>query len=1043
MLIGFLILYLLNFPCSSLLRENWYPKSLPCDVLKKENKSVLVDCSDRHLTEIPQGIPTNVTNLTLTINHISRISTHSFAQLKDLVEIDFRCNCVPVKVGPKDNICTQRLIVEERSFALLQNLKSLYLDGNQLIEFPRGLPSNLLLLSLEINNIISISKSNLSELNNIEMLYLGQNCYHRNPCNVPFKIEKDALQDLKKLSVLSLKSNNLTFVPVGLPNSLKELYLYNNAIQSIQEHDLVNVSFLEVLDLSGNCPRCYNSPFPCIPCPNNAPLQIHYKAFASLKNLRILRLHSNSLRTIPKIWFKYTSNLQVLDLSENFLASEISTLPFLQLVPSLKSLDLSFNFNLQVYPTELNLSSTFSSLKSLEILRIRGYVFQKLKKDNLMPLVCLKNLTILDLATNFIKAVDFSVFQLFHSLQTIILSNNKISPSGGSDLTSCEESNLSSEQYFDRTFQEVHYFEYDENARKCKSKDKEHFTSQVILNHDCQSYGKTLDLSQNNIFFLKPTDFTNLHFIKCLNLSGNAISQTLNGTEFGPLKQLKYLDFSNNRLDLLYSTAFQELTELEVLDISNNEHYFLAEGVTHVFNFTENLKKLTSLIMNNNKISTSTNRHIVSDSLRKLEFKGNYLNILWKDGDTRYLHFFKNLNNLYNLDISYNSLTFLLPGVFEGLPTSLKVLHLSNNELKTFNWDKLYLLKNLHTLDLSNNYLTTVPEELSKCTTSVEILNLSKNKIKNLSKYFLRGAFFLKKLDLSDNKIQYIGYSSFPEDVLDNLTILFLEGNPFKCNCDAVWFVSWINRTTVNIPNLVTGVKCSGPGTHRGQSLVLLDMYTCQQENINVIMYSLSASFIICLIVICVSSHLFFGDVWYIYHLFKAKINSYNQLHKFCYDALIMYDTKDSDVSDWVFKELVNILEKQGDKMFNLCLEERDFVPGQPFLDNLTESIQISRKTVFVLTRGYVKGGHFKTAFYLAHQRLIDEKLDVIILIMLEKTLQRSKYLRLRKRLGRNSVLYWPKNPNSHRYFWHCLKTELSTDNKMEYDKKFKRLFIR
>ncbi|OCT95201.1 toll-like receptor 7 [Xenopus laevis] len=1036
LLLPFLI-FTLTF--SVLLATNWFPKSLPCDVTQEAKGTIIVvDCSDRHLTAIPWGIPTNVTNLTLTINHIPSISVHSFTEFPHLVELDFRCNCVPAKVGPKDNVCTKRLVVEDRSFASLKGLKSLYLDGNQLIEFPKGLPPNLLLLSLEVNNIFSISRNNLSELINIQMLYLGQNCYHRNPCNGSFKIGKDAFEDLKNLSILSLKSNNLSYVPGGLSDSLKELYLYNNAIQDIEEHDLENLGNLEVLDLSGNCPRCYNSPFPCTPCPNDAPIQIHPKAFSSLKNLRVLRLHSNSLRSISEQWFQNTKNLQELDLSENFLASEISTAHFLNYIPRLKNLDFSFNFELQVYPSDLKLAPTFSRLASLETLRIRGYVFQKLKKSNLMPLVHLANLTLLDLATNFIKVADFSLFPMFKSLRTIILSNNKISPSGESNLDSCSASQASSEHYMDRTFQEVHYFEYDENARKCKSKVKERFTFDLFLNEDCQAYGHTLDLSQNNIFFVKPTDFTNLHFLKCLNLSGNAISQTLNGTEFRHLNRLKYLDFSNNRIDLLYSTAFQELTELEVLDISNNEHYFLAEGITHVFNFTKNLKHLRKLMMNNNKISTSTNSHLVSQSLRILEFKGNKLNNLWKDGDTRYLNFFKNLNKLHVLDISENSLTFVPPGVFEGMPNNLSDLSLARNNLKTFSWDKLHLLGKLRVLDLSSNYLTTVPRELSNCTSSIVRLILGNNKIKKLTTYFLKGSFSLKYLDLSANLIQNIGQSSFPEDVLDNLTALLLQGNPFKCNCNLVWFVSWINKTKVNIPNLVTDVTCSGPGAHRGQSLVLLDLYTCEQYHLNLILHSLSASFIICLMVVSVSSHYFYWDFWYIYHLFKAKINGYKRLPKCCYDALIMYDTKDFAVSDWVLNDLVNILEKQGNKMLNLCLEERDFLAGQPFIDNLSESIQISRKTVFVLTRKYVKKGHFKTAFYIAHQRLIEEKVDVIILILLEKALQRSRYLRLRKRLCANSVLYWPSNPNSHSYFWHCLKSAIATDNQMAYDKHFK-----
>uniref|UniRef100_A0A8C0IRH9 Toll like receptor 7 n=1 Tax=Chelonoidis abingdonii TaxID=106734 RepID=A0A8C0IRH9_CHEAB len=964
--------------------DEWFPKSLPCDVKVEASKAnIIVDCSDRRLTEIPHGIPRNTTNLTLTINHIPNIYPTSFVHLDNLVEIDFRCNCVPVRLGPKDHVCTRRLQIQNSSFATLTKLESLYLDGNQLSEIPRGLPPNLHLLSLEANSIFSITKENLSELGNVEMLYLGQNCYYRNPCNVSFEIEEAAFQDLRNLTVLSLKSNNLTYIPHNLSSTLKELYLYNNMIQKVQEHDLNDLYNLEILDLSGNCPRCYNVPFPCTPCPNNAPIWIHHKAFDALKQLKILRLHSNSLHNVPSSWFKNTKNLKVLDLSQNFLAKEIGEACFLNFIPNLVELDLSFNFELQVYSSFLNLSKTFSSLSHLEILRVKGYVFRELSQENLRPLLRLRNLTVLDLGTNFIKLANLSEF------------NNH---------------------------------------------DKEAASFQPSVNEDCLSYGKTLDLSRNNIFFINPSDFQHLTFLKCLNLSGNAISQTLNGSEFYPLSGLKYLDFSNNRIDLLYSTAFQELKDLEILDLSDNKHYFLAEGITHKLDFTKNLTFLKKLMMNGNEISTSTNMGMESHSLQILEFKGNHLDVLWRDGDTRYLSFFKNLTNLEHLDISYNSLSFLPPGAFEGMPPRLKVLSLTNNMLKSFNWGKLPCLEKLETLDLSNNLLSTVPLELSNCSATLHKLILKNNRIRWLTKYFLRDAFQLKYLDLSSNKIQIIKKSSFPENVISNLEMLLLHGNPFKCICDAVWFVWWINQTEVTIPLLATDVTCAGPGAQKGKSVILLDLYSCELDSSHVILFSVSASAILCLIVFTVTSHLYFWDVWYSYHFCTAKIKGYRRLHspETCYDAFISYDNEDPAVTEWILKELVENLEDQKDKQFNLCLEERDWLPGQPVLDNLSQSIQLSRKTIFVLTNKYTTSGIFKTAFYMAHQRLMDEKVDVIILIFLERVLKKSRYLRLRKRLCSSSVLEWPTNPRSQCYFWQCLKNAIATNNDMTYNKLFR-----
>nr|XP_021520080.1 toll-like receptor 7 [Meriones unguiculatus] len=1019
----------------------WFPKTLPCNVTQDPSEThVIVDCTDKHLTEIPEGIPTNTTNLTLTINHIPSISPDSFRRLNHLEEIDLRCNCVPILLGSKANVCTKRLQIKPQSFSELSDLKSLYLDGNQLLEIPQDLPQSLQLLSLEANNIFFITKENLTKLVNIEALYLGQNCYYRNPCNVSYSIEKDAFSIMKNLKVLSLKDNNITEVPTTLPSNLTHLYLYNNIIKNIGEDDFKNLTQLQVLDLSGNCPRCYNVPYVCTPCENNSPLNISQNAFDSLIGLKVLRLHSNSLKYVNNEWFKNMQNLQELDLSQNYLAREIEKASFLEHLPNLVQLDLSFNYELQVYHASITLPPSLSSLKNLKILHIKGYVFKELKNTSLSALHELPNLEVLDLGTNFIKIADLNIFKKFENLKIIDLSVNKISPSEESrEFGFCPNTRTSVDEHGPQVLETLHYFQYDEYARSCRFKNKDLPTS-LPSNTDCHKYGQTLDLSRNNIFFIKPSDFQHLSFLRCLNLSGNTIGQTLNGSELRPLKELQYLDFSNNRLDLLYSTAFQELKKLEVLDLSSNSHYFQAEGITHMLNFTKKLKHLKKLMMNDNDISTSASRTMESGSLRILEFRGNHLDILWREGDNRYLDFFKNLSKLEELDISRNSLKSLPDGVFEGMPPNLMTLSLAENGLRSFSWGKLQLLKHLEILDLSYNQLKILPARLANCSKTLMKLILKNNQIRHLTKYFLEDAFQLNYLDLSSNKIQVIQKTSFPENVLNNLQMLLLHHNHFVCNCEAVWFVWWVNHTNVTIPYLATDVTCVGPGAHKGQSLVSLDLYTCELDLTNLILFSVSISSILFLMVVMTTSHLFFWDMWYIYYFWKAKIKGYQHLQSMesCYDAFIVYDTKDSAVTEWVLQELVAKLEDPREKHFNLCLEERDWLPGQPILENLSKSIQLSKKTVFVMTQNYAKTESFKVAFYLSHQRLMDEKVDVIILIFLEKPLQKSKFLQLRKRLCRSSVLEWPANPQAHPYFWQCLKNALTTDNHVAYSRVFK-----
>ncbi|XP_068602166.1 toll-like receptor 7 [Brachionichthys hirsutus] len=1026
----------------------YYPKTLPCNVSESNNGSMVkVDCTESSLKAIPRGIPRGATNLTLTINHIPRLNSTSFLGLDNLTEIDMRCNCVPIKIGPKDHVCTESVTIEENAFSSLRGLRALYLDGNQLSSIPKGLPSNLILLSLEVNHIYCISEANFSEIRNVEMLYLGQNCYYRNPCNVSYEIEDGAFLQLNNLKLLSLKSNNLSFIPHQLPTSLKELYLYNNNIQEVTDEDFQTLTDLEILDISGNCPRCYNAPFPCNPCPNNSPLKISRTAFKMLTKLKTLRLHSNSLKRVEPEWFASTAELRVLDLSSNFLASEIGVAAFPHFLGKLEELDLSFNYELQRYPQTLRLSHSFSSLRSLKIFRLQGFVFQQLKAVSIAPLKALTNLEVIDLGTNFIKMTDLSILMELKSFKIINLSNNKISsPSDGQDAVGfpggepLHWSPMSgATQYSSEEVREIHYFRYDEYARSCKDKDKELGVITSFINGRCSQFGKALDMSRNNIFFLH-SRFLNLTELGCLNLSGNAMSQSLNGSEFTFLTNLQYLDFSSNRLDLLYSTAFQELKSLVVLDISSNNHYFESEGLTHMLNFTRNMKNLKILLMNNNQISTSTNTEMESGSLERLEFRHNRLDMLWRDGDTRYVNYFKKLLNLTVLDISYNNLNFIPQQVFSGLPDKLETLYIRSNKLKAFAWGKLQFLHNLKVLDLSGNSLTTVPHMLANCTKSIRELILHNNQILKLTPDFLKDAYSLKYLDLSFNRIGHVEKSSFPDDVVNQMEMLLLHNNKFMCSCNAAWFVSWLNWTTVTIPRLATDVTCASPGAQRGHPVVSVDLLACQHRYISIIIFILTTSITLSVLTLSISSHLFMWDVWYIYHFCRAKMKGYGRLHSqsSVYDAFVIYDKEDPAVTEWVMKEMCAHLERPGERQLRLCVDERDWIPGCPLIDNLSRSIHKSKRTVFILTNKYIKSGNFTTAFYMAHQRLMDEKNDVIVLIFLEKVPCNSRYLRLRKRLYKRSVLEWPANPQAQPYFWFSLTNVLATESHKQYSNLFK-----
>lgn len=356
--------------------------------------------------------------------------------------------------------------------------------------------------------------------------------------------------------------------------------------------------------------------------------------------------------------------------------------------------------------------------------------------------------------------------------------------------------------------------------------------------------------------------------------------------------------------------------------------------------------------------------------------------------------------------------------------------------LNFFNWSLLEYFPHLRLLDLSGNQLFFLTNSLSTFASSLETLLLSRNRISHLPSNFLSGASSLVHLDLSSNQLKMLNRSTFETKTATKLTVLELGGNPFDCTCDLGDFREWMDANlNVRIPRL-TDVICASPGDQEGKSIVSLDLTTCVSDTIAAIFCFLTFSVTISVMLAALAHHWFYWDAWFIYHVCLAKVKGYRSLStsQTFYDAYISYDTKDASVTDWVINELRFHLEESEDKNVLLCLEERDWDPGLAIIDNLMQSINQSKKTIFVLTKKYAKNWNFKTAFYLALQRLMEENMDVIVFILLEPVLQHSQYLRLRQRICKSSILQWPDNPKAEGLFWQSLKNVVLTANDSRYN---------
>lgn len=992
----------------------WMSAKFPCDVTTFNTSKILFNCRGRRLDAVPHGITGNATDLDLSENYIKTIQLEDFSGLLNLTYLNLNW-------ANKNN-----KVIIKANFKNLTKLQELKLSGLRLNEIPQTIPASVEILKLSYNQITFVNNRSLAGLTNLTKLRLSRNCYFGNLCGKHMEIDNNSFADLTKLQNLDLSFNNLSHVPTGLPQSLNMLKLSSNRIQHIFKDDFSGLSQLKTLIIKRNCPRCENSPHPCVPCPNG-PLNIDTEAFENLNHLELLSLAGNSLEYLNPAWFKSLYQLKSLFLSENFLIKSVTEeAEFLRHLPKLEIIDFSFNYVSKMYPETLRLSKAFSKLTSLKTLHMEGLVFQNIGPDTLKPLYELKNLTTLNLGTNFIIQLDTNVFSKFHNLNMIILAENRLYPTPKTRCGYPQRSDLSVSSFI-----------------KPNPKLLTYELTHRLIKEECFESGRVLSLSSNNLFFISPKQFEGYGDVACLNLSGNGFSAALNGTEFSALPNLTYLDLSFNKIDLAYNDAFKELKKLEVLDISYNPHYFKAIGITRNLNFIENLPVLRVLNMSHNSISMLTTKQMHSNSLAELQFTYNNLGVLWKHSDGSYKKIFTYLTNLTILDISYNYIKKIQANIYENLPRNLTVLCISHNILTEFLWDKLKYFHQLHILDLSYNSLTYVAWDNSTISHSLTSLDLRYNYIFHLENGFFNGLKSLETLYLSHNKLNIINQTTFQLGPESKLKTLWLLKNPFQCTCDSLDFIVWIEKNRIIIPRLMTAVTCKTPEKDRDKPLISFDIAQCVNDDQAFKLHIVTSFFIVAFMFVATIAHLFYWDASYGLHYLYAKLKGYKSLHSpdNIYDVFVTYDTKDPHVSEWVMTNLRVKLEEEGEKHLPLCLEERDWPLGVPLVDNLMQSIRYSRKTLFVLTKGFVKTGVFKLAMYLAHQRLLDENVDVIVLLMLEPVLQHSHFLLLRRRLCEKSVVEWPRTAAAEPWFWQNLRNVVRVDNQIMYNKTYSKFF--
>ncbi|NXO09539.1 TLR22 protein, partial [Oriolus oriolus] len=703
-------------------------------------------------------------------------------------------------------------------------------------------------------------------------------------------------------------------------------------------------------------------------------------------NLRALLLQSNEISSIDEDSFQSLAKLELLDLSNNSLA-HVSPVWFGHLF-SLQHLHLQGNSY-----RDLGQSSPFSSLRNLSSLHLGNPWFSVIRQGNFEGIELLHEL--------WIDGSNLSQYE-----QGSLKSIKKINHMVINVRTINVFSDIVRDLLHSVTWLEVRRIAFSITAEM------------QVLRVMSSSFAKKISFRQTLL-----TDATVPELVSILEdmpklVELELVDCRLLGT--GQWKtQIQAKQSQTLRVFTIEKLSIEEFylfTDLQAVEGLLSPFTRVTVRNTKVFlvpcRISQCLLSLEYLDLSANLLGDQSLEHSACQgawpSLQTLNLSQNSLNDLEMTSKS-----LSHLGNLIVLDISQNNfgeipdvcewpktLKYLnlsstqIPKVTTCIPPTLEVLDVSANNLKEFGL-QLPFLKELY---LTRNHLKALPGATP--VPNLVALSVRRNKLNSFSKEEFESFKRMELLDASDNN--------------------------FICSCE---FLSFIHHEAGMAQVLVgwpDGYVCDSPLAVRGAQVgaVHLSVMECHRS----LVVSMICLLVFLVILVLVAVGYKYHVVWYVrmtWAWLRAKRKPKRAPPKdVCYDAFVSYSENDSE---WVENTMVRELE-QACPPFRLCLHKRDFVPGKWIVDNIIDSIEKSRKTLFVLSEHFVQSEWCKYELDFSHFRLFDENNDAAILVLLEPIQSKAipkRFCKLRKIMNTKTYLEWPLEEEQQEIFWFNLKIAL------------------
>lgn len=594
-------------------------------------------------------------------------------------------------------------------------------------------------------------------------------------------------------------------------------------------------------------------------------LEIQTKAFDGLRELQVLDLSKNNLRTVPDSVLCSLNNLQVLNLTENRIRTSENIGFAEQLCNNaggeLQTLDVSYNELRSV--TE---NWGLSKLRRLQQLYLQNNNITEISADALAGLSSLK---ILNISHNHIETLPIDLFAgtkelreihlqrnelyelpkgIFHRLEQLLvldlngnqLSSHHIDNTTFSGLIRLIILNLAHNaltRIDSRTFKELYFLQILDLRNNSIGHIEENAFLPLYNLH-------TLNLAENRLHMLDDRLFHGLYVLSKLTLNNNLIS-VVEANVFKNCSDLKELDLSSNQLTSV-PTAIQDLSVLRTLDLGENQIS------TFENNSFRNLHQLTGLRLIDNHIGNIT-KGMFSDlpRLSVLNLAKNRIQTIERGSFDKNIeieairldrNFISDINGVFAalasllwLNLSENHLVWF---DYAFIPSNLKWLDIHGNYIEALgNYYKLQEEIRVKTLDASHNRITEIgPMSVPN---SIELLFINNNHISIVHPNTFVDKTNLIRVDLYANALQKLQMHTMrlaPVPPKKSLPEFYLGGNPFECDCSMEWLQRINNLTgrqhprVMDLPNIECIMPHSRGATVRSLATLHPNDFLCRYD---------------------------------------------------------------------------------------------------------------------------------------------------------------------------------------------------------------------